>query len=322
MTFKLFKALGTSAVIGLMATGSVWATECIAPANPGGGWDFTCRQISKLLYDLKQVDQPVQVTNMAGAGGGVAYNYVVTERNDDPDLIVAASSATTTRLAQNAFAGMTADQVRFVGAIGADPGVIVVAKDSPFQTLKDLVEAIKADPGSVAFAGGSAAGGFDHMKPLQVLEAGGFTDIRKVKYIAVDGGADAITQTIGGHTQAMTGDMSETLGFLKSGDIRILAVLTDERVPGFDDIPTAKEQGYDVVAVNWRGLYVPKGISDDQFNAWAEKLQAVADSAEWKQIMADNGLAPFTKVGADFQTWIDGVIADTTEMSKEIGVIQ
>ena len=246
----------------------------------------------------------------------------MTERNDDPDLIVAASSATTTRLAQNAFAGMTADQVRFVGAIGADPGVIVVAKDSPFQTLKDLVEAIKADPGSVAFAGGSAAGGFDHMKPLQVLQAGGFTDIRKVKYIAVDGGADAITQTIGGHTQAMTGDMSETIGFLKSGDIRILAVLTDERVPGFDDIPTAKEQGYDVVAVNWRGLYVPKGISDDQFNAWAEKLQAVADSAEWKQIMADNGLAPFTKVGADFQTWIDGVIADTTEMSKEIGVIQ
>ena len=322
MTFKLFKALGTSAVIGLMATGSVWATECIAPANPGGGWDFTCRQIGKLLYDLKQVDQPVQVTNMAGAGGGVAYNYVVTERNDDPDLIVAASSATTTRLAQNAFAGMTADQVRFVGAIGADPGVIVVAKDSPFQTLKDLVEAIKADPGSVAFAGGSAAGGFDHMKPLQVLQAGGFTDIRKVKYIAVDGGADAITQTIGGHTQAMTGDMSETIGFLKSGDIRILAVLTDERVPGFDDIPTAKEQGYDVVAVNWRGLYVPKGISDDQFNAWAEKLQAVADSAEWKQIMADNGLAPFTKVGADFQTWIDGVIADTTKMSKEIGVIQ
>ena len=322
MTFKLFKALGTSAVIGLMATGSVWATECIAPANPGGGWDFTCRQIGKLLYDLKQVDQPVQVTNMAGAGGGVAYNYVVTERNDDPDLIVAASSATTTRLAQNAFAGMTADQVRFVGAIGADPGVIVVAKDSPFQTLKDLVEAIKADPGSVAFAGGSAAGGFDHLKPLQVLEAGGFTDIRKVKYIAVDGGADAITQTIGGHTQAMTGDMSETIGFLKSGDIRVLAVLTDERVPGFDDIPTAKEQGYDVVAVNWRGLYVPKGISDDQFNAWADKLQAVADSAEWKQIMADNGLAPFTKVGADFQAWVDGVIADTTKMSKEIGVIQ
>jgi putative tricarboxylic transport membrane protein len=143
-----------------------------------------------------------------------------------------------------------------------------------------------------------------------------------VKYIGMDGGAEAITQTIGGFTQAMTGDMSEISGFIKSGDVRALAVLTAEPVPGFEEIPTAKSQGFDVEVVNWRGLYVPKGISDDQFNAWAEKLQAVADSAEWKQVMVDNGIAPFTKVGTDFQGWIDQVIADTTALSKEIGVIQ
>jgi hypothetical protein len=135
---------------------------------------------------------------MPGAGGGLAYNTVVSERNDDADLIIAASSATTTRLAQNAYAGMTADQVRFVGAIGADPGVIVVAADSPFQSLGDLVDAIKAEPGSVAFAGGSAVGGFDHLKPLMILKEAGFTDITKIKYIGLDGGADAITQTVGG----------------------------------------------------------------------------------------------------------------------------
>lgn len=298
------------------------ATECIAPANPGGGWDFTCRQIGKILHDIGQVDAPVQVTNMAGGGGGVAFTHVVNERNEDADLIIAASSATSTRLAQNAYGGHTADQVRFVGAIGADPGVIVVAADSPFQTLNDMVEAIKADPGSVAFAGGSAAGGFDHMKPLQILKAAGFDDIRAIKYIGVDGGADAITQTVGGFTQAMTGDMSEVVGFVKSGDVRVLAVLTEERVPGFEDIPTAREQGFDVVAVNWRGLYVPGGISDEDFNAWAERLQAVADSQEWKDAMAANGLAPFTKVGSDFQSWVDGVIAQTVDLSKEIGVIQ
>lgn len=322
MKFTLLKALGTSAAISLMATSSGWAAECIAPANPGGGWDFTCRQVGKILYDLKLVDAPVQVTNMAGAGGGLAYSTVVNDRNDDANLIVAASSATTTRLAQNAFGGATADQVRFVGAIGADPGVIVVAKDSPFQTLGDMVEAIKADPGSVAFAGGSAVGGFDHMKPLQVLKAAGFNDITKVKYISVDGGADAITQTVGGFTQAMTGDMSEIVGFIKSGEVRALAVLTEERVPGFDDIPTAREQGFDVVAVNWRGLYVPKGISDEAFNGWAEKLKAVAESDEWKASMEANGLAPFTLVGAEFQTWIDDVVAETVTLSKEIGVIQ
>lgn len=316
------RALALGAFGLLAASTSALATECIAPANPGGGWDFTCRQVARIMQEIGAIDAPMVVTNMNGAGGGVAFTYVVTDRNEDADLIVAASSATTTRLAQNAFAGATADQVRFLGAIGGDPGVIVVAKDSPLKNLGDMVAAIKADPGSVAFAGGSAVGGFDHMKPLQVMKAAGFDDITKIKYIGVDGGADAITQTVGGFTQAMTGDMSEIVGFIKSGDVRALAVLTEERVPGFEDIPTAREQGFDVVAVNWRGLYVPKGISDDQFNAWAAKLQQVADSAEWQKVMTENGLAPFVKVGGDFQSWVDGVIVETVALSKEIGVIQ
>ena len=322
MKFNHVKGFAAGALMTMAFVTTATAAECIAPANPGGGWDFTCRQIGKIMFDIGAVDKPIQVTNMAGAGGGVAFNHVVAERGSDADLIVAASSATSTRLAQNAYAGMTADQVRFVGAIGADPGVIVVAKDSPFKSLGEMIDAIKADPGSVAFAGGSATGGFDHLKPLMLLQRAGFTDITKVKYIGLDGGADAITQTIGGFTQAMTGDMSEVVGFLKSGDVRVLAVLTEARVPGFDDIPTAKEQGFDVVAVNWRGLYVPKGVSDDTFNSWAEKLQKVADSAEWKAAMAANGLAPFTKVGADFQGYVDGVVAEVRLLSKDIGVIK
>ncbi|MFQ6550735.1 Bug family tripartite tricarboxylate transporter substrate binding protein [Aestuariibius insulae] len=319
---RLFKALAVSAVLSFGAVNSASAAECIAPANPGGGWDFTCRQIGKIMYDIGAVDQPVQVTNMAGAGGGLAYGHVVNERSDDADLFVAASSATTTRLAQNAYAGMTADQVRFVGAIGADPGVIVVAADSEYQSLNDLVEAIKADPGSVAFAGGSAVGGFDHLKPLMILQRADFNDITAVKYIGVDGGADAITQTVGGFTQAMSGDMSEVVGFLNAGEVRALAVLTEERVPGFDDIPTAKEQGYDVVAVNWRGLYVPKDISDAQFQDWANKLTMVAESDEWKAAMEANGLAPFTLVGDDFQGYVDNLVSEINAMSKDIGVIQ
>ena len=316
-----FRALGLSAFL-IGAAGAASAAECIAPANPGGGWDFTCRQIGKIMFDIGAVDKPIQVTNMPGAGGGLAFNTVVNERSDDAELIIAASSATTTRLAQNAYAGRTADEVRFVGAIGADPGIIAVAADSPYQSLNDLIDAIIADPGSVAFAGGSAVGGFDHLKPLMILKEAGFTDITKIKYIGVDGGADAITQTVGGFTQAMTGDMSEVVSFLSNGDIRVIAVLTDERVPGFEDIPTAKEQGYDVVAVNWRGLYVPKGVSDDTFNAWADKLQMVADSPEWAAAMTANGLAPFTKVGGDFQGYVDGLVADISAMSKELGVTQ
>ncbi len=322
MTKRFFRTAIAGVALSLAAASGAAAAECIAPANPGGGWDFTCRQIGKILYDIGAVDKPVQVTNMPGAGGGLAFNYVVTERNDDPELIVAASSATTTRLAQNAYAGRTASDVRFVGAIGIDPGVIAVAADSPFKTLKDLVDAALADPGSVSFAGGSAVGGFDHIKPLLILKTAGLKDITKIKYIGVDGGADAVTQTVGGFTSAMTGDLSEIVGFMKSGDVRALAVLTEERVPGFEDIPTAIEQGYDVVAGNWRGLYVPRGISDADFRKWADRLQAVADSDQWKEAMAANGLAPFTMVGDQFQSYVDQLVADIRQMSKDIGVIQ
>ena len=322
MKIQSLKVLFLSSLLVVGSVSLALSNECIAPANPGGGWDFTCRQISKVMHDLGAIDKPIQVTNMAGAGGGLAFNHVVAERNDDEKLIVAASSATTTRLAQNAYAGMTADQVRFVGAIGADPGIILVGAKSPFKSLNDLVDALKNDPNAVAFAGGSAVGGFDHLKPLMVLQRAGVKDVTKVRYISMSGGGDAITQTIGGFTQAMSGDMSEAVGFIKSGDVRVLAVLTEERVPGFDDIPTAKEQGFDVVAVNWRGLYVPKGVSDEVFKTWAGRLQKVADSDEWKKIMADNGLAPFTKVGADFQGYVDEVVAEVRKLSKELGVIQ
>lgn len=259
---------------------------------------------------------------MVGTGGGVACNPVVSNRNTDETVIVAASSATSTRLAQNPFGGARADQVRFAGAIGADPGVIAMASDSPCQTLLDLVNAAIADPGSVALARGSAVGGFDHMKPRMILQAAGLQDIRQIRYIGVDDGADAISQTVGGFTQAMSGDMSEVVGFLQAGQIRVLAVLTPGRVPGFEDMPTAREQGCDVVAVNWRGIYVPGGMSDKAFQTWAERLAAVAASPQWHEAMAATGLAPLTLIGAEFQNGITEVIARTEALSHQIGVIR
>ncbi len=317
---KLTRAAIAALVIG--AAAPAMAEECIAPANPGGGWDFTCRQIGRIMTELGLVPNLVQVTNMAGAGGGVAYAHVVSDLNDDPNVFVAASSATTTRLAENAFAGATADQVRWVGTIGGDPGVIVVGKDSPFENLGDLVEAVKADPSKVAFAGGSAVGGFDHLKVLMMLDKAGFSDARSVKYIGLDGGADAITQTVGGFAQAMTGDLSEITGFIKAGDVRPLAVLADERIAGFDDIPTAKEQGVDITAMNWRGIYVPKGISDEDYAKWVDWLKQVGASEQWQQQMAENGLAPYDIFGADFEAFVADNVAEIQGIAKEIGLIQ
>lgn len=312
---------------GVLATAQAMAfepgkMECLAPADPGGGWDFTCRSVGKILHELKLVPNPVQTTNMAGGGGGVAYGYVVGKRNDDPNLIVAASTATTSRLAQNQFAGMTEDQVRWVGALGADFGVITVAADSPHQSLGDLVEALKAEPGSVPFGGGSAVGGWDHLKVLLLAKEAGITEVRKIKYISYNNGGDAIVQMIGGHIGAATGDISEVKGQLDAGNIRVLAVLSDERLPGeFADYPTAKEQGFDVVGANWRGFYVGGDVPDDAFNYWSDSLKTLYASDEWEAAMVANGLAPFYRGGEEFQKFVDEQIEDLRELSREIGLI-
>ena len=297
--------------------------ECIAPADPGGGWDFTCRQVGKGLQDEGLIPSTMQVTNMSGGGGGVAFAEVVNKRGDDNDLIVAASTATATRLAQGAYPGNTMDEVRWVGTIGSDYGMIAVAADSPINTLPELLEQMKSDPTSISVAGGSAVGGWDHLKVLMAARAYGIDDVRSIKYIAFDGGGEAVTQLLAGSVQAFTGDVSEAKGFVDSGDIKVIAVLSPERLPGdFGSFETAQEQGVDVIGANWRGFYAPLDMSDEAYAYWVDQVGKLYESDTWKDIMAANGLAPLDLRGADFEEFVTGSVADIAEISKQIGIIQ
>nr|WP_321982344.1 tripartite tricarboxylate transporter substrate-binding protein [uncultured Cohaesibacter sp.] len=297
--------------------------ECIAPANPGGGWDFTCRQVGKSLQDLGLIGSTMQVVNLAGGGGGVAYAAVVNKRGDDSNLIVAASSATATRLAQGAYPGNTMDQVRWVGAIGADYGVIAVAADSPIKDLTELMTQLKDKPSSIAVAGGSAVGGWDHLKVLIAANAAGISDVRKVKYIAFNGGGEAVTQLLAGSVQAFSGDISEAKGFVDSGDIRVIAVLSPERLDGdYAAFPTAKEQGIDAIGANWRGFYAPKGMSDEAYDFWVSKIDELYDTPQWKTVMKNNGLAPLDLQGAEFEQFVGESVAKIQQISRDIGIIK
>ncbi|HCQ65289.1 MAG TPA: C4-dicarboxylate ABC transporter substrate-binding protein [Rhodobacteraceae bacterium] len=321
MALKFVRAAVTVAGLTL-ATGAT-ASECIAPANPGGGWDFTCRQVGKSLQDLGLIDSTMQVVNLAGGGGGVAYAEVVNKRMEEDELIVAASAATATRLAQGAYPGNTMDEVRWLATIGADYGVVAVAADSAVQTLPELLDQIKSDPTSVSVAGGSAVGGWDHLKVLIAANAYGIDDVRSVKYIAFDGGGEAVTQLLAGSVQAFTGDISEAKGFVDSGDIRVVAILSPERLGGdFADFPTAKEQGVDVIGANWRGFYAPGGMSDEAYDGWVAKIAELYASDTWKEVMANNGLAPLDLQGADFEAFVADSVAQIQQISKEIGIIK
>ncbi|MGQ4877530.1 Bug family tripartite tricarboxylate transporter substrate binding protein [Billgrantia sp. LNSP4103-1] len=297
--------------------------ECIAPSDPGGGWDFTCRTGGKVLSELGLVPGNVQTINMAGAGGGVAYAHVVSKREGKENVLIAASTAVPTRLAQEQFPGMDMEMVRWIGTLGSDYGVIAVPTDSSYQDLTDLMDAIKEDSRSVKFAGASAKGGWDHLKALIAAKAAGVDTLREIPYLSYNNGGEALTQVVGGHLDAFTGDISEARGFWESGDLRILAVLAPERLPGdFNGIPTAKEQGIDAIGPNWRGFYMPAGISEDAYQYWVDAIETMYESDEWQQVMENNGLMPFHYTGQEFKDFMAEQVEDIRELSIELGMLQ
>jgi len=271
---------------------------------------------------LGVIEDTMQVTNMSGGGGGVAFAHVTKERNEDNNLIVAASMSTSARIAQGIYEGATQDDVHFLATFGAEYGAIAVKADSKYTSLTQMMDDIKADPRSVGIAGGSSVGSFDHIKPMLVAQKAGIEDVTQLKYVSFDGGGEAMTGLLSGATEALSGDFSEMLGFMDSGDIRIIAILAPERMENFPDIPTAKEQGYDVVGANWRALYMPAGASDEAKEFWSNAIQTMAADKGFQKTLEDAAMAQFNNFGDDMYNFVAGSIEDVTKLSKEIGIIE
>ncbi len=317
--FSLIMLLSTLTVAMAKPTG----VECIAPAGAGGGWDFTCRiPAAQVMGQLGLVDGTIRVTNMAGGGGGKAYSHVVGKRGNDQNLIVAASMATATRLGQNVYAGLSADDVRWVGALGADYGAIAVRKNSKLKLLSHLVEAMRSDPHRTAIVGGSAAGGWDHLKILILADKAGIKNLRAINYISFNSGGTAMLEVIGKRADAFTGDVSEVVDYFNRGDIRILAILAPKRIGALPGVLTATEQGYEVIGANWRGFYVPQNVTPARYNEWVDIVRKVALSSQWADLAEKNGLAPFTSFGSDFESFVNRQIKLVGQISKDLGFMK
>ncbi len=296
--------------------------ECIAPANAGGGWDLTCRSVGEVLRQLDLSPGLVRTTNLPGAGGGVAFANAVAQRDEDPTVLIAASPSTTLRLAQGQYGSLTEDDVRWVGAVGAEYGVLAVAADAPWHTLPELLDAWRADPGSIVVSGGSAVAGQDHMKVLLLVHAAGI-DPRMIRYVPFDGGGEAMTALLGGFVQVFSGEASEVEGQIAAGRMRVITVLAPQRVEGrLADVPTAHEAGLDVDWVTWRGFYVPGGIGDVRYREWVDIMRKVGTSPEWEAARKRNRLDPFFMVGDDFEAFVKKQVKDFREMSRDIGLLK
>lgn len=324
MTSAFTKTLCGAALAALAMAASAHAEptkpECLAGAKPGGGFDLTCRLAANALLETKQISKPMAVTYMEGGVGAVAYNHVIGKRGSDRNLITAASSGSALLLAQGKFGQYDESAVRWLGALGADYGVLVVSADSPYKTLGELVEAYKAAPGDFAIAGGGAVGSQDWMKGSLLAKAAGH-DPKSMRYVALEGGGAVLTALEGGHVKVGSGDAAEMGKHHVAGKVRILAVMSPERLPGeLADVPTAREQGFDIDWPVWRGYYVGKDVSDADYEWWVNAFEAAAKTPEFAKELEARGLFEFTLVGKAFEDRVKADVERFKILAKEVGM--
>ncbi|WP_228005821.1 Bug family tripartite tricarboxylate transporter substrate binding protein [Xenorhabdus sp. BG5] len=321
---RTFKTLLTAASLFIcscaFATSAPNRTECIAPAKPGGGFDLTCKLIQISLLETKTIDSPMRVTFMPGGVGAVAYNAIIAQRPAEPGTVVAFSGGSLLNLAQGKFGRYNVNDVRWLASVGTDYGMIAVRKDSPYKTLTDLMEAFKKAPDSIVFGAGASIGSQDWMKTALLAKEVG-VDPRKMRYVAFEGGGEPITALLGNHIQVVSGDLSETLPYLNGDKIRILAVYADKRLDGdLAKIPTAKEQGYDLVWPIIRGFYMGPKVSDEQYQWWIDTFKKLQQSDEFKKQRELRGLFEFNMTGKELDDYVKKQVIQYHEMAKSFGL--
>lgn len=315
------------ATAGLAFAGQLLAAEpkrpeCIAPAKPGGGFDLTCKLAQSGLKDSGLLKAPMRVTYMPGGVGAVAYNAVVAQRPKDPGTITAFSSGSLLNLAQGKFGRYDENAVKWLAAIGTDYGAISVRADAPWQTLDELVAAVKQDPGSVVFGAGATIGGQDWMQTALIARAAG-VDPQKLRYVAFEGGGETLTAMLGGHVQVTSSGLGEITPQLAAGKIRVLAVLSDERLPGkLAGIPTAKEQGY---AITWpviRGFYMGPEVKDEDYTWWQGQFEQMLGSEDFAQLREQRDLFPLSMTGDELRDFVATQVKQYKQLAGEFGLVQ
>ncbi|WP_248797207.1 Bug family tripartite tricarboxylate transporter substrate binding protein [Pseudomonas sp. MWU13-2105] len=317
------RAAGCLLLAGQLFAAEPEHPECIAPAAPGGGFDLSCKLAQSALLNEQILSTPMRVTYMPGGVGAVAYNDVITQHPADANTLVAWSSGSLLNLAQGKFGRFDEGAVRWLATVGTSYGAIAVKSDSPYKTLADLVNALKADPRKVVIGFSGTVGGQDWMQAALIAKIAGINP-RNLRYVALEGGGEIITALLGGQTQVGSTDTSDSMPYIQSGDMRLLAVFAEQRLdkPEMKNIPTAKEQGYDIVWPVVRGFYLGPKVSDEDYAWWKAAFDKLLASKEFAKLRDQRALFPFAMTGPELDTYVKKQVADYKVLAKEFGLIQ
>jgi putative tricarboxylic transport membrane protein len=264
----------------------------------------------------------LKLSYMPGGIGAVAWHTMVSQRRSEPDTLVAFSGGSLLNLAQGKFGKAGADDVRWVAGLGADYGVIAVPADSPYRTLRDLVQALQRDPQSVLIGMSGTVGSQDWLKMAMLAQLAG-VDPHQLRFVALEGGGEEFTAMQAGYVQAVSSDASETSLYASGGKVRVLAVLADRRLPGvLAAVPTAREQGYDLVWPLIRGVWMGPGVSDADYRRWVWAFNKLQAAPGFARMRAEAGLYPFSLTGDALTRYIRQAVADYKRQARQFNLVR
>lgn len=286
-----------------------------APAGAGGGWDSASRSLQEVMMATGAA-KSVQVINVPGAGGTVGLAQFVGSAKGSPNqLLVAGITLVGASISNKSPVDLT--QVTPVARLTGDPLVIVVPKDSPIQTMDDLLKAIKTDVAKAIWVGGSA-GGADHILAALVTKAAG-EDPAKINYVAYSGGGESLAAMLGGQATAGVSGYGEWEGQIKSGDLRALAISYPEPIEGIEAKPL-KAQGLDIELVNWRGVFAGPGVEGADLEAIEAAVEKTVKSEQWQGVLKTRGWTDYYAPSGEFKTFIGSETERVHGILKSIGL--
>jgi putative tricarboxylic transport membrane protein len=310
------KLLLAALVSGAMAVPAFAADYTImAPAAPGGGWDQTARSIQEALT-AEGISGNVQVTNVPGAGGTIGLAQFATQESGNANALIVGGYVMVGAILTNA-SPVTLDNITPIARLIGESDVIVVPANSELQSMDDLVAKLKADPGSVSWAGGSA-GGVDHIIAGLVAKAVG-VDPTKVNYIAYSGGGEALAAVLGGQVTVGISGYGEFESQIAAGELRALAMSGENQMDG---IPTLSETGVDVTVENWRMIAAAPDITDEQKAAITADIEKMVNSATWQATLETKGWVNTYLAGEEFAAQLAADTEATGAILKDIGLVQ
>ncbi|NLA51306.1 MAG: tripartite tricarboxylate transporter substrate binding protein [Alcaligenaceae bacterium] len=314
------KSLKAGLISGLLlvATAAQAQVSVMLPANPGGGWDSTGRQSMAAMNEAGIYTGTVNYTNRGGAGGTIGLAEFKNKADGKADELAVFGAITVGSITMNN-SPIKLEDFKPMARLTAEYLVLAVRPDSPYQTLGEFAAALKENPGALAVGGGSA-GGVDHIA-LALLATASDGDAGKINYIPQAGGTETITGIVNGTLAAGISGISEFQQFADMGRVKILGITSAERMEGLD-VPTFKEQGFDIELANWRGVLGSPNMPEENYQEWINRFEQLNDSDAWKETMAIQGWEPFFLTGAEFGEFIQAESERINEVLKDTGLIK